>query len=64
MPNDFSIVMFDVNESVLYIHCIKVTYSVNVTFNTEMGWTYMGQLEIKHGLLQLTKSLGFLHNNA
>ncbi|XP_057815335.2 SCY1-like protein 2 B isoform X2 [Cryptomeria japonica] len=24
----------------------------------------MGQLEIKHGLLQLTESLGFLHNNA
>ena len=33
MPNDFSIVMFDVNESVLYIHCIKVTYSVKETVN-------------------------------
>lgn len=24
----------------------------------------LGQLEIKHGLLQLAESLGFLHNNA
>jgi len=24
----------------------------------------MGQLEMKHGLLQLVESMGFLHNNA
>lgn len=24
----------------------------------------LGQLEVKHGLLQLTETLGFLHNNA